>query len=794
MSKKAPTLDRWVQFLVHRPIVSMAIGLAVWGVLLTGLPRLTTNFTHTAFFSPNDPLLQRFNAFERRFGNDDLVMVVVHSPSGVFDAETISLVQQLTERLWKAPEVIRVDAVTNFQWVHAAEDEIQVEPLIPTDVPLTPQLLAERKAIALAHEILPDYLISRDGNSAMVYARIKPGLEVPPDAKAITLATRGILAELAGGDHRFYVTGGPVITYAFQESSEKDIARLIPIVLLMTVLFLFLSLRTINGVLLPMTVVVVAVGAGLGSAGWLGIEISTITIVTPQILIAVSIADAVHILSHYYRALRAGVARRDAAFFALRRNIKPTILTSVTTAVGFFSFATAKLEPVSGLGLLAGLGTMAAWLATYWIVGPLMAVLPTRVGWTEGATPPGVSSASMVRYVAVLRKYRVALLSGFTVLSVLAVGVSLRNTVNSDPYKYFAPSYPLRQAQDFLLSKLGGVPGLEMVVDSGVADGVKDPAFMRKLQEFETRALATDSVTRVISLVDTIKQTHRALNGGDNAFYRLPDTKEGIAQELLLYTMNLPQGMDVNDRITIDSDAVRLTLFSRVTDSTRWTRLAAHLESIATELGLDARVTGKTMLYQSMNDYVVSSFVQSIAIAMVLISLILAVALGSLRTGVIAMAPNIVPLLFGGAFLWLYGISLDIGTVLVASVCLGIAVDDTIHILTSFSRHQREGLTPDEALARLFTQTGPALVVTTVVLVGSFGALALGTFVPNVNFGIMTAVVLGAALVADLVFLPALLLVFGFERSTVTPEPVGIASKPELTAAAEEVMRVETLA
>ncbi len=338
------------------------------------------------------------------------------------------------------------------------------------------------------------------------------------------------------------------------------------------------------------------------------------------------------------------------------------------------------------------------------------------------------------------------------------------NTVNSDPYKYFAKEYPLRQANDFIIDNLSGTAVFEMRISASEEDGIKEPSFMKAAETFEKRITEIEGVTKTVSLVDILRQTNRSLNGGQQSEYRLPESKEAIAQELFLYQMSLPQGMDVNNILTVKNDAIRVTVISSITDSATWTRTARKFEEIGEELGLSVTVTGKTRLYQSMNGYVVQSFIESLLIAVVLVSFILILAFRSLKLGLLAMIPNIIPLIVGGAVLKLLGHSLDIGTVLVSSVCLGIAVDDTIHMLSNYLRRRREGRNAVDAVGMVLTHTGPALVVTTAVLVASFGMLGLGTFVPNVYFGIMTATILSAALITDLTFLPAVLLVrAGFE-------------------------------
>jgi uncharacterized protein len=764
MTTKTPVGDRFAGFITRRPGRALLLGLVCFGAIAAGLPRLKANFTHTAFFKGNDPALLRFEAFERKFGNDDAVVVVVHSPSGIFDVESATLLRELTARMWQVPEVIRVDSLANFQWVHAKGDEIEVEPLLPDQGPLTPQILSQRRAIALAHETIPDYLVSRDGNTALVYARIKPAFDKLADPAAITAETRKLAAEFRRGDHDIHLTGSPIVTSAFQETSSHDTGILVPLLLLMVLLFLVASFRRFGGVVMPLTVIIVSVIASLAVGAWLGLELSVVTMTLPQVMIAVCVADAVHLLAVFYQARRRGLARKDAAYFSLHKNFIPTILTSVTTAAGFFSFATAKLPPILALGVMAGTGTLLAWFVTYLILGPLMVKWPGRepAGATNDITGEHetlkAATARTTGYVAAIKRWRWAIIGGTLAIFVGGMALTLRNSVNSDPFKYFRKGYPLRVAQDFVMTRLNGVVNFEFVVDSGAEDGIKDPAFLRKVEEFERQAAALPGVTKAVSVVDIIRQTHRSLNGGDQAFYKLPDNRDAVAQELLLYTMGLPQGMDVNDRISVRNDAIRVTLIGTITESNAAVATAERLEQMARDLGLDAKATGKNMLYQSMNESVVVSFIQSLVIAFVLIGVIMLVSFRSWKLGLLSMIPNVLPLVIGGAVLRLIGQPLDIGTVLVASVCLGIAVDNTIHIMSNFTRHTRQGDTPEQALGKLMAHTGPAMIITTLVLVAGFGTLAFGTFIPNVFFGIMTATILSTGLIADMVLLPALLL------------------------------------
>ena len=749
-------VERIVGSIRKHPVITLFTGLLLIGGLIPGMGKISADFTYRAFFYDDDPLIQRFDKFERQFGNDASVVVAVHSPSGIFDVESAKLLQALTQRMWKVPWVIRVDSLSNFNWVHANGDDIEIEPMIPDDVELTAEILEERKRIALAHETLPNYLISKDGKTAMLFAAIKPGIDEPPDELKIVAEVRKVVADLQRGDHTFHLSGGPPLSIAFAEATQADMQRLIPFVLLMTVLLLGVLLRRVAGILLALLVVFLTISAAMAVSGWLGRPLNSLTATLPQILIAIGIADSVHILVTFYRAMERGVDRKDAAEYALAKNFVPTVLTSLSTAIGFYSFSTAPLKAIASLGILAGSGTLLAWFVTYLVLGPILFLLPQKPKPAPDRIKAGDGRARrLTDYLATHRRF---VLGGFTVLCLAAAAISTQNTVDSDPFKYFQKGYPVREANEFIEAQVGGARGVELVIDTGAEEGIKDPALLSKVEALQEWIEARPRVTRTVSIVDVLKQTNRSLHGDKQDAFVLADTKETIAQELFLYTMSLPQGMDLNDRMTLKNDALRVTVLWTIPTSTEFMKEVDAIVVKAGELGLNLVPTGKNMLWQAMNGYVVRSFLVSLSAALVLISLLLIVFFRSPKLGLLAMIPNVIPLIIGGAALWLLGQPLDVGTVLVTSVCLGIAVDDTIHILANYNRLRVAGKSPNEAVFEVLANTGPALIVTSLVLVTAFGTFIFATFTPNLYFGLMTAIILVFALVTDLTFLPALLL------------------------------------
>lgn len=757
---------KFATYLIQHPWHSISAAMLLAAILVPGLAKLKTDFSYRIWFRETDPLLVEFDAFERRFGNDEMVAVVMHSQDGIFDEDSIGILTALTESLWQVAEVIRVDSLTNYNWTHAEGDELIVEPLIPDDIPLTPDILQERKTIALSHEVIPGYLISKDGTTSVIYMELKPAINGTPDFATVIQETRATLLTYQKQEgHQFFITGTAAVSNTFKEVTQADMQIMVPSLLFAIVIFLLLSFRSLGGVALPFIIIIFSICMTLGFAGWMDIRFNNLTAIVPHILIAISVADAVHILVTFFQFRRSGMDRREATLHTLTKNLQPTLLTSVSTSIGFFSFSSAEIMPIVSMGILAGTGTIFAWLITIFLITPLLVHLNLRVPGGKAKVDHSQSHPLALRYANWLSRWRFPMVGFYLVLVVFSLYTALQNQINSDPFKYFATDVPTRIANEFAETKIGGMAGMEITLDSGEPDGIKDPTFLAKVQDFESWLNSLDHISKTISLTDIIKQTNRALNGDDPAAYRIPDDKELVAQEIFLYTMSLPANMDINNRKSLDNDMMRVTAMSTLHDSRTSLREIEAIEAKASELGLTASVSGKMPLYHNMNPYVVQAFFTSISLAVVLVGILMMLVLRSVGLGLLSMIPNSVPLVLGGAAMYLLGKPLDIGTVLVTATCLGIAVDDTIHFLSNYSRWRKLGVSKEEAVAQVLTHTGPALIVTTMILVVAFSTFAFASFVPNINFGIITAIVLSTALVCDGTLLPALLML---KRDTAT--------------------------
>lgn len=748
-------LQKIPELILTRPILSIFLGLFLSFAFIPGLVMMKADFSHKGYYRANHPLILAFNEFEKTFGGDDRIAIVMHSEKGIFTPEVASVLSEMTEKMWLVTDMIRVDSLSNYDYTRAEGDQVNISPFLEKEE-FSDSYLTERKQIALQDEVLPNYLISKDAKTTMIIGRFRPLFEGEIQYKKGIEDLRQLVASYEGkGDIQFYLAGNAMVNESFREVSQHDLKLIIPILLLVIIFLLFYTFRNVYGLIFPFVVIGLSILVAYGSAGYLGVNYNNIISAIPIILIAVSIADTIHLLLTFYQFKSEGQNTKSAILAAANKNLLPTFLTSLSTAIGFFSLVTSQLLPIAGLGLLGGIGAMAAWAQTYLIIVPLCRYIPdSSLVKTKSV---GLNAVMVERYTQWLKNNCHKILIVALLLSVGAAYVGTRNEINSDPLIYLSKDVPFRQATEFLDHNLGGASGVEVVINSGVEDGIKEPTFIKKVEDLQNWMESRKVYTRIISYVDIVKGLNRALEGGKQEEYRLPDSKDKIAQELFLYGMSVPQGKDINDQITVDNSTVRLSGLWTLHSSKIILQEINLINQKIKEMGLDGKVTGKMPVYHNMNGFVVQTFFYSILSAIALIGLMMIILFRSIRVGLMSMIPNIIPLFFGAAVMAILQKPLDIGTVIIGAICLGIAIDDTIHFLVSYTYHMKHGMQKYEAIKQTLLRTGVALVETTVILIFGFSSFLLADFVPNLNLGIGTIVILFVALIMDLVLLPAIL-------------------------------------
>ena len=784
-----PRSDQWVTRYGHW-VLRWRIPVILGSLLMAfgagfGAQRLTFSQDYRLFFGPQNPQLQAYDGLQRIYTKNDNLMFVVTPPYGeVFTPEALQAIRELTAEAWKLPFANRVDSVTNFQHTRAVGDDLWVGDLISDPMAITPIELAQARAVALAEPALRNRIISESGAVTGVNVTLQIPEETGQTIGDMVVAARGLAAEFEerypGTEIR--LTGTAALNNAFAESSESDMATLLPLMFLAIAVTMWFLLRSVSGTIATLAVVALSAITAMGLAGWMGFQITPPVASAPTMILTLAVADSIHVLVTMLNEMRHGRGKQDAIVESLRVNFSPVFLTSFTTAIGFLSMNFSDSPPFRDLGNITAMGVVAAWFFSILLLPALMSVLPVRVKSAE--EEPAVQ---MGRFADFVVRRRRALLWGSTAFALALVALIPLNELNDQFVKYFDERVDFRRDTDYASANLTGIYQLEFSLDSGESGGIADPAYLAKLEEF-TRWLETHpNVLQVTSFSQVMKRLNKSLHGDDPTWYRTPEQQDLAAQYLLLYEMSLPFGLDLNNQVNVDRSATRLIATMRDISAVELREAAAEAEQWLRDHARESMWTSAAstpLMFAHISERNIKSMLTGILLAIVLIAGCLILALRSVKFGLLSLIPNLLPagMAFGlwGLFVGEIGIAISV----VAGMTLGIVVDDTIHFLSKYLRARREkGLDPTASVRYAFSTVGRALVVTTIVLVAGFGVLSFSAFAVNSGMARLTLVAIVLALAADFTLLPALLM--QTERSDIREAPSPAAAPRESPATAK---------
>lgn len=754
-------IENWIGDIVVKYRWIMAPALFLLAMLAaSGMQFLTFSNDSRMFFSKENPQLQALEELESTYTKVENVLYIIMPKSGnIFEKKTLAAIEFLTEEAWKIPFSSRVDSLSNYQHTRALEDDLMVADLIRDASDLSDEQIAEIREIATTEPMLVHSLIDKKGSVTGININIIKPDDGSYEIEAVSEAARD-LKQLMDEKYPFmdvYLTGGVMIDTAFGDAPRRDMSALIPIMFAFLLFLIFFSLRSIFATLSTLIVIVLSTITGLGLAGWLGIVLTPASANAPVIILTLAVADSIHILVTAFHRMRLGDAKHSAIRESIRVNLQPVLITSVSTAIGFLTMNFSDAPPFRDLGNIVALGVISAFVYSVFFMPALMAVLPLRVKKTD-ATKTNRPFAILAEFVI---NHRTPIFWTMAVMIIATSSGISKIYLNDEFIKYFDHSYPFRIASDISAEHLAGLEIIDWDLDSGEEGGINDPAYLQTVENFANWFREQPEVRHVYSITDIMKRLNKNMHGDDPDYYTLPKERNLAAQYLLLYEMNLPFGLDLNNRINVDKSATRLTvstpnigtaaILSLERRGRAW--LAEHSPTMKTY------GSGLSIIFSSISERNIRSMLKGSVIALILISLIMIVALKDIKLGLLSLLPNLTPafMAFGvwGIMVGQVGLAVSV----MIAMTLGIVVDDTVHFLSKYQRGRKEhGMTAEDSVRYAFNTVGSAIWVTTLALVGGFTILSFSGFQINSHMGAMTAVTIVCALILDFFFLPTLLL------------------------------------
>ncbi|MDE0333339.1 MAG: MMPL family transporter [Defluviicoccus sp.] len=726
----------------------------------SGIALLEFSANYRIFFDDDNPQLLALEALENTYGkNENIVFLIVPEDGDATSESALAAAVWLTDRAWRTPFSRRVDSLANFQYTTADGDDLYVRDLVDPNELTRAEARERVRAIASSDPRIAGSMLARGGDVSVVNVTVELPEEGLLEAVAeVAEFARSIAAEAEG---RFpgidlRVVGTVMINQSFVEASIGSQMIFLPASLLLMALILGILTRGWAGVVATGVVIVFSILSSLGLGVWAGLPFSPPVSPAPTIVLMIVVANCVHLLVALQQSMRAGASKHDAIVESIRLNLNPVFLASLTTALGFLSMNFSEVPPYRHLGNFVAFGIVVSFLLSVTFLPALLSLLPIRAPRDRRLRGP-----TMNRLADFVLRRRTALIWGWSAIVVAALLAIPRNELNDVLVHFFDEGVEFRQDTDFMDQRLSGNTLLEYSLRARTEGGVTDPGFLTEVSKFADWYRKQPPVRHVSVVTDTFRQLNRSMNGDDPEAYRLPESRQLAAQYLLLYELSLPEGLNLNNRIDRSRTATRVTISAETLSSKEVLELNARAEAWLKEnarhvAGVNS--TGPAALFAYIGQRNIRAMLIGTTVVLLAISVILLVALRSLRLGLISIVPNLVPAVLGFGVWGLTVGQVSLSLSVVVAMTVGIVVDDTVHFLSKYRRARLEyGRESEEAVRYAFDTSGRALFTTTVVLVAGFLIFVFSPFVPTAQVGVLTATIIFFALVADLSLLPALL-------------------------------------
>jgi len=751
-------MKRLMQWSAAHPVLSLSLVLLGTVLALAGALRIQWDPSMRGMVIEGGEDHRYYRRTVASLGTDCVSVVFVRDRD-LFSPGKLEALHEMVLRLGELPEVDRVESLFSVLRLDPGpEGMIEVSPVVDW-LPQTREDAYRIRHAALHNPILVNNLVSPDGTATVVNLYLDAEPSTPDFDRAFSRKVDEVVAPRAGSFQELFQLGVPYANRMLSQGMMTDMARLVPLSVGVLLLTFGLLLRSAVGILLPLITGALSILWTAGYMGFLGIPINILTTIVPALLFVVGSTEDVHILWEYRRAAQREAPGRPAVARAVEKTGTAITLTALTTFLGFAATTVNPITLLRQFGAVASFGLIANPLLTC-LIAPLFlrGVRP----FSRRARPPGITDG-LDRFfrrladgiVAVTRRRRREILGGMLLASLAAGLLALRVEVDNDPLGYFKESSELVRRSRTLHERMSGSQVFQLRLSGGFPGAFLRPENLKEIEKLQRYIAKSGRFDTSLSLADYLAYLHSIANGGNPAFHRVPDDEETVTEYVRILQADWPSRYAARDL----SEA-GITVTHRMSSSRHFLQALKDLEAfIAREVDphLLTRVTGRSVLMNQAALSMTLGQVQSISIILAAILAIVSFLFLNIRVGLLALVPNLFPIVLVFGIMGLFGIPLNVGTAMVAAISIGIAVDNTIHMFFRYNQEVRRLNRADEALAACIRAEIRPVVVTSLGLALGFGVLGLSSFSPIAHFGLLSAAVMVLAVLADLLLTPVLL-------------------------------------
>lgn len=779
-------------------ILKYRIVLIILTVLMTlpfalNVSRLTRDASVSSLIPEKHPDYEFSSQMEDLFGAVDQVVIGISSEKGVYSAEMLTVIRELTEFSENLEEIDQDDvlSLTNIDDMRGSDGELIIEPMIDEEAlaALDDRAIANLRKKVRSNPLFRGKLVSEDERSAVVLAAVL--FEISLKEEVLASLKQKYLQKITElqqryPDIRFNFSGPAMLKAYITEYMQKDLQQLFPLAILVVALIILVLLRSFTGMLMPILVTLFAVIWTFGLKAILNSPITIVETAIPVVLIAIGCADGIHIMSEFFGFHNRGMTAKKAVEETLKVLALPVILTSVTTGLGFLSLLTAPGVSIRNMGVFLAFGVMVAMVFSLLFIPALSSFIRTRRKLPQKL--PDLTASSFYRFtyrlgLQVIRHKKLIVLLALLMFSLSILGI-LNVQVESDEVRYFQKTSEFRIATEAIQADLGGITSLDIIIEGREKDFFKQPAVLKAVEGLQRFCEADELVSYSLSLVDLLKRINFVLHDNDPAFDRLAEEAETVRYRRTETVNGQERQVEKNDRISGFLQNAQFLLLYEVSGGEsidqyvdkpfRTARISVRLRDMSSrELKkliskiqpyLEQHFAGKaTIRYANhyirvvMMDLIIDSQIYSLITVLITITILMALIFRSPVVGLITALPVFIAVLFNFAIMWLFDVTLNVGTSIIASVGMGVGIDYSIHYFTRFRLVLQRGETYDEALVKAVAETSRAILSNAGAVGTGFLVLLFSQYLVIANVGWIVAISMFTTALGSLVVLPALL-------------------------------------
>jgi uncharacterized protein len=750
--------------------------LALCAVIAVGFIGLLplTNITEidndiSMWIAKDDPVYRTYERFREEFGGQRTLMIALRSPR-LFTAEGLQFVRQVTEDIERVDLVERVNSLATANIVASLPVPLKPDTTNSDDTgsievqPLLEDVIDDAGARRARDRVLGDPLlrgdvVSEDGTVTAIVVTFDED-RIDAVRGRIIDEIHGLIDRRLPAGMRAYYNGSLEISETYNRVTRANLLSLTPPILLLTIGALYVMFRSWRLMLVVIVAVVSSFVWTMGLYVLLGFTYNILASMMPPLIMILAIADDVHIVQHFTEEARATGSKERAFKSSVQHLFVPLLGASATTALGLASLATSNVVAVRAFGIGAAVGVMVDFAMSLVLVPTLL----TLIKIPSAAAPQERYFVGPMQRVAwfSMRYAKPVLIVTSVLMGVGALGMRWLH-VDTNHINFFAEDHPLHQSAELIDQRLSGIYSFNILLE-GEPDSMKSPETMRKMEELRLRLQKLPFVRKVTSVADYVKRMNRELNGGDASEAVIPVSGDAIAQELFVFGLS-DEGRRELDRV-VASDfsraqiSVRLASMSSDLVFEQINRAEKEAAAVFSGTGITPTVTGSGRIFATLDHYIVVSQLSSFATAFLTVFGVIFVVFRSARFGVLAIIANALPVCAVLGLMGWLGISLNVATVMVASVALGIVDDDTIHFIGRFRRDAAAGLGTEAAIEAATMHEGRASLTTAIINSLGYGIMVVSSYKPTAWFGGLLALTMAVAFLAEVLVVPAVIMLF----------------------------------